>query len=273
MNSVINYEISGFTYYHDFEDLPDKSKLQTHTHDTLELYYFISGNAVFYVEGNAYKLSPGDILIIREGETHFLKLISDEPYERIVLNFSKSFLSLVDSEQSLMDIYSDRPLVKNNLIKSKDLSIDILSVLTKMESPESSDYHRAIKLKILLSYILLDMNDYYRRITPLENQSAEPDLFSKIILYINQNLSSDLCLDFISSKFYISKSYLNRLFKDKTGCTVWQYITVKRLVLSKGLIEDGTKASKACFLAGFNDYSTFFRQYKKYFGASPKDKI
>ena len=34
----------------------------------------------------------------------------------------------------------------------------------------------------------------------------------------------------------------------------------------------GVQPTKACAQAGFNDYSTFYRGYKKHFGYSPMQK-
>ena len=91
-----------------------------------------------------------------------------------------------------------------------------------------------------------------------------------IIEYINKNLFSDMTLDSICSKFFINKSHINRLFKEVTGSTVWEYVILKRLVAAKQLIKDGVKASAAAEMTGFRDYSNFYRAYKAHFGISPK---
>lgn len=269
MNSVVNFEAGSFTYYHKAEDKPDKRALVSHTHDTLELYYFVRGDASFFIEGNDYRLESGDIVIIREGETHLLRLNIGEPYERIVLNFPKSFLSLIDSQGRLSEFYYKRQLGANNLIKSSSLSIDILPLLLKMEKLTGSDYDKLLEIRVILSYILLELNEHHKDCYE-KIFAGSTDTLGKIIQYINENLTENLNIDEICKKFYFSKSYINRIFKERTGSTFWQYIMTKRLILAKGLMDSGVGAVKAAELSGFKDYSTFFRQYKKYFGASPK---
>ena len=51
--------------------------------------------------------------------------------------------------------------------------------------------------------------------------------------------------------------------------SVYQYISKKRLANARLLIEAGATVSDAAINSGFNDYSVFFRMYKKYYGEPP----
>jgi quercetin dioxygenase-like cupin family protein len=60
--------------YKDFEffHLKDKKNLQfeVHFHDFNKIIIFISGNVTYLIEGKAYKLRPGDILLVNSNEIH-----------------------------------------------------------------------------------------------------------------------------------------------------------------------------------------------------------
>ena len=86
-----------------------------------------------------------------------------------------------------------------------------------------------------------------------------------ILQYINENLDGELDIDTLAGRFYISRYYMMRLFKQETGYTLGQYISQKRLLLAKELILSGVPGTQACFDCGFKDYSTFSRAYKKFF--------
>ena len=68
---------------------------------------------------------------------------------------------------------------------------------------------------------------------------------------------------------FISKAQLWRSFKETTGYSPWNYITLKRLIKAKQLIESGEAPTKIFSECGFSDYTTFYRAYKKHFGHSP----
>lgn len=268
MNSKKQFKINNLTYTHILNENPLEANLETHTHEGVELYYFVSGNAVFYIEGNSYKLTSGDVVLIRENESHFLKILSNEPYERVVFNFPQNFLSNIDPEQRLMDIFNNRQLGCDNIIKGSHISIDLMSQFKLMETAEV-DYDKMLAVSVILAQILMLMNMHYHKSVKQDASVNVKDKFSTIIAYVNENIVSDLSIASIAEHFYISPSYLNRCFKEKTGYTVWKYIIVKRLILAQACMKNGKSASQAAQMVGFNDYTAFYKQYKKHFGYPP----
>ncbi len=104
--------------------------------------------------------------------------------------------------------------------------------------------------------------------------SRADDTGTRLIDYVNEHLLSPLSLDDISNAFFLSQAQINRLFKARTGSTVGQYITVKRLLTARDRLRTGSSAAEACYACGYNDYSAFYRAYTKYFGNPPQsDKL
>lgn len=269
MGKTVNFENGGFTFYHRLDDAPGKVGLYPHTHDLTELYYFVRGDASFCIEGSEYAVREGDVFIIRGGESHFLKLLSDKPYERFVLNFPKNFLEALDGEGALMHAFYGRSLGEMNRFCAKELNLDVLSFLTKMERANAGDYNSRLEIRILLGCILLEINRAFEGRGKGADFGGATELAAQIAAYVNGNIASDLSLDVVASRFFVSKSYLNRVFKNKTGYTLWRYVTLKRLLLAKEYILSGTAAARAAEAAGFSDYSAFYRQFVKEFGCPP----
>ena len=67
----------------------------------------------------------------------------------------------------------------------------------------------------------------------------------------------------------VSPSTLTHSFKKDMNISVYRYILKKRLVLAQQKILSGEPAQKAALDCGFNDYSGFYKQYKKTFGIAP----
>lgn len=70
----------------------------------------------------------------------------------------------------------------------------------------------------------------------------------------------------------MSKNHLTAVFKRATGTTVAKYIQYKRMAMVQGWLAAGVPAAEAAAKAGFGDYSSFFRAYKKMFGCAPSDR-
>ena len=204
------------------------------------------------IEGKSYDLKPYDIVLVRHGDIHRLSVDNSKVYERIIVYISPNFMDAYHTDSyDLSYCFHKAELEHSNVLRIPSL--------------EKSSLFRAITRhlkraarKNRLEFI--DTRDYNSKI-------------QDILAFINENLSEDLSIDRLSGKFYISKYYMMRLFKQETGYTLGQYITQKRLLLAKELILSGVPGTQACFDCGFRDYSTFSRAYKKQFQESPRETL
>jgi len=248
---------------HERTQRPSMEERTMHSHDNYEIYYLLSGDADFLVEATRYHLHPGDLLLMRKGEVHMFRLRSAAPYERMHVNFDVSPLLSHLGMSDLLAPFQDRPLGAFNhypatLFSSRSFKGDLERVCNAKKEE---------KLLYLLP-LLAEIKNAFQ--TLRENpSSAAPDRASAIVSYINAHLSEELSLEELSSRFYLSQTHLNRIFRISTGTTVWQYITIKRLYFAKELLEEGKKPTEVAPLCGFKDYTTFFRAYKKRFGTAP----
>jgi len=87
--------------------------------------------------------------------------------------------------------------------------------------------------------------------------------------YIMKNLKNELSLDTIATNFFMSKYYMCHLFRDETGMTIKNYINLQRISRARELLLSGLTPADIPKLCGYNDYSTFYRTFKKFTGYSP----
>lgn len=241
-------------------------------HNRNEVLYFISGRASYLVEGVVYKLVPGSIMIMRSGEMHKIIIEDNQPYERMALHFDAEIMNLIDKSGVLAEPFENRPLGVGNLYTSNDIRIGhIYECLKSIDSSPEDNEMRRIAITSNLFAILYEIKlAFDERVNKKSSNKPVQSLTSEIIAYINANLSSELSLDMLCEKFFISKNHLNRIFKIATGVTVWEYVKLKRLIMARNSILAGSSAISACQSSGFNDYSAFYRAYKERFGVSPK---
>jgi AraC-like DNA-binding protein len=95
----------------------------------------------------------------------------------------------------------------------------------------------------------------------------------EILDYINKHLAEEITIDLLSENFYLNRYYLMHFFKEETGYTIGNYITEKRLLLAKDLVQNGCPVTQACYQSGFKNYSTFSRAFKKAFNTVPKNAL
>ena len=261
-----SYKDKDFSLSHSLDTAPDPAQFRMHTHTTTEIYCFVKGQGIFHIEGNSYPLESGDLLIMKPSESHYIALDCSQPYERIVLNFNTEYLQQIDPEGQLLTPILNRKSGKHNLYKGYEFRAG--NCFHYFESMESPIGNQRINILSALFPLLNELYGIYSSRTEDPEEGVDP-LPHRIIRYINKNLSSPIRLETICQKFYISKSQLCRMFKSTTGTTVWQYITIKRLVKAQQLLHAGESATHIYAQCGFSDYSSFYRAYNKHYGYPP----
>ena len=244
-----------------------------HYHDFNKIVIFIRGDVTYCVEGKSYELSPYDLILVNRGDVHRPIVHSRRTYERIIVYISPYFLdSYKQTDYDLGFCFMKSRLEKSNVMRIPSLKKSKLyQVCRELEASFSdTDYAGRLYQNILFLEFLIHLNRAAVHNTLDFPATADAnDKILSVLAYLNEHLTDDITIDFLSDRFYTSKYYLMHSFKAETGYTIGSYLTAKRLLHAKGLIHNGMSVTQACFECGFKNYSTFSRAYKKNFGVSP----
>ena len=268
-NHLQEFTFNNIHVRHAIDCKPDDSTYEMHIHTSCEIFYFVSGRVEYLVEGSEYPLERGSVMIMRPAEAHRPKILADKLYERYTINFPLSAADSIDPERIFMKPFLDRPLGTGNLYLSSEFDGISIEKCFKQICSCNDKYTAAIKIQLFLMSIL----DAIRTAHISRNGSecpVEQTRAMHILKYINEHLYEKISVSMLAEHFYISTSQFNRIFRNATGSSPWEYITLKRLTAAKEKISNGTHITKACEECGFDDYSVFYRAYVKYFGRSPK---
>ena len=74
----------------------------------------------------------------------------------------------------------------------------------------------------------------------------------------------------LSRRFFISERSISSLFRKELGTTFSKFLSRRRLIAAKLLIEEGNTLEVVAEKAGFPDYSTFYRAFQKEYGVNPR---
>ncbi|RAU94196.1 response regulator transcription factor [Paenibacillus sp. YN15] len=90
--------------------------------------------------------------------------------------------------------------------------------------------------------------------------------------YIHEHYAEDLTLDDLAGQLFISKNYLNQLFKKVTGETFMNYVIRVRLEKAKALLLEGNLLIyEVAERVGYQNVPYFSTLFKKYCGMNPSD--
>lgn len=266
-----------FRLFHIKDTLP--CTYHSHYHDFLKIVVVLEGNVTYTIEGRAYPLLPGNLVLVDRGQIHCPRVDASVPYERLVLYLSPDFLEQYkDGSSSLDHCFSNASYRHSNVLGLKDGTrhplISLLKRLERAENRKEEEFAGSLYCRLLCLEFLVELNRALTDANALYlSNGALNYRVSGLISYINGHLFEDLSIGTLSALSCISPYHMMRIFKEETGYTLGNYIKEKRLLKARSLLAEGTGATKACYLSGFNNYSAFLRAYKKQFHELPRERL
>lgn len=251
----------------------DEKPLDMHIHDCYEIYYSISGGKQFLIDNRFYTIEPGDIFFINQYESHHLTQIDARIHERIVISIHPDYLSSISSAiTDLGHCFTHRDTeYPHKFHLDPDLGTRFIYLIHKIAAAEG--FGTDLTERSALTELMIFLNKFFnesRFLTCNQAVTTNHAQVDDILSYINQHISEDLTLEKLSEYFYLSSSYLCRIFKSTTGTTINKYITARRITIAKSLLNEGCSVTETYEKCGFNDYSNFLKAFTKAVGISPK---
>lgn len=248
------------------------AQMQLHSHVFYELLYCCSsGGADYLVGSERYRMQRGDIIFVPPGISH-RPLLPDNmssPYERYVLWLSPEF---IEHYAGLYPYTFSKNLSRVGMLRTAGTKWEQLGELFRrgvQEAEHRADGWEAVVIgntMILLTEIKRATNERSVRTMKTEN----PELLDQITAFIEENYSRRFTIGDLAARLYVSSSTISHLFKEKMGVSVYRYVTQRRLIAAKPLIEAGEPLEEVCLRVGFADYSGFYRAFKQEYGISPQ---
>ena len=243
------------------------STFNFHAHDKYEIYYFKGGEIQYYIEDADYTMVAGDLLIIPPGQMHRVVTLDEAaPYERFVMSLSVPYCRRLLQRVPEHFVFHEMGSCQLPLGESRPLFEKMMISLLELPSDQAGLLQR----DALVTVLLLELAQMIER--GQVNQQSDHRM-SEIIRYINANFTRDLTLEEIADRFFISKYYLLRRFKELTNSTVHAYILTKRILLAKALLQEGVSPADVGEQCGFASYTGFFRAFVSQTGVSPTTYI
>ena len=246
--------------------------MHLHSHVFYELIYCCNTCGAEYLVGSErYRLQQGDIVFIPPGISHrpLLPENMTQPYKRYVLWLSQAFI------ENFAQLFP-YPFIENQstlgLLRTGETSPAPLGDLFKIGVIESENQADGWEAAIIGN--TLTLLSHLKRATDGHNlyqpKAEKPQLLDKLTAYVEENYTTQITLANTASKFYISESTISHLCKEKLGVSFYQYVTQRRLIAAKNLIEKAVPLEGVALQTGFGDYSGFYRAFRQAYGITPR---
>ncbi|MCZ0717263.1 helix-turn-helix transcriptional regulator [Aerococcus kribbianus] len=192
----------------------------------------------------------------------YLLSISNHYLEAIAENF----IALPE----LNHIFDD-PHILHYSYNSWQHLLEIIEQIDQRLSVNISDLERKI-IFALTSQLFLELFDMLVHFNSEQlNLDEREQLAYQIKAFVENNFVSDLTLSQVAEQFQVSNSTVNRLFHSYFDKTFYRFLLEKRLQVAHHYLAHGESVTDSWQQAGFNDYSNFYRAFKRYFNYRPHE--
>lgn len=246
-----------------------------HWHTAVEIIMPLDNIFTVNINQNEYNLNVDDILIIPSTCLH--ELIAPESGCRLIYLFDFSILSKLQGFSSIAPTLMEPVLITSQNAANIHESVYNLLLEIRDEYFSTNDFRELAIYSHLLTLLMhigrnrndSTMNESHARTYKQHENIA---ILNSILDYIDNNYSERIALDMIADTAGFSKYHFNRLFKQYTGTTFYNYLCNKRIQVAMDLLaKQYYSITEIALHTGFESIATFNRTFKKFKNCTPSD--
>ena len=250
-----------------------RERIEYHYHTFHKIIILLAGKAGYAIEGERYDLSPGDFVLVGRGSIHRPEVAEDDFYERMILYIDPAYLtSLSTGDCDLEGCFRQAQTAFRYVYRDEGSSRVRQLFETLARTVREGGYGAALLARAQFLELMVEVNRVCLGGHQVQATAGDSKVVA-LLQYLNLHLTEELSIDQLAERFYISKYHMMRRFRQETGYSIHGYLTEKRLLLAQRLLAQGVSPSEAGEQAGYQDYSTFSRAYKKHFGRGPSADV
>ncbi|MDH3710064.1 MAG: AraC family transcriptional regulator [Cyclobacteriaceae bacterium] len=243
-----------------------------HFHPEVELVYVNGGSGKRHIGNHLSYFHNGELILIGSNLPHygFTDRLSGNRSETIV-QMKEDFLGErffeIPEMSGVLNLFERAKMGLSFQGKTKS------KVGAKIEKLQQYDnYDRLLKFLTILKalagseeYQILNAQGY-----ALEVNMQDNDKLNLIYDYVRTHFTKVITLEQIADVVSMTQPAFCRYFKKVSGKTFTRFVNEYRLVhASKLLAEQPSSITDICYQSGFNNFSHFNKQFKKFSGKSP----
>ncbi len=246
---------------------------EEHLHSYFEIYYLLSGERYYFVEDQIYHVHSGSLVLIPPHVVHRTTNVRPQSHERILIHFGPEYLETripaLKSYPLLDPFYRGNKIIRLNANEQRTIE----GILDKaLAEAKQQRQHYELYQALLLSELLLNIGRI--ELSPENNSVGELSPMHirvhNVIRFVREHHEESLRLSALAERFFVSPSYLSRVFRQVTGLTLVQYINNVRIRQAMELLsKSNLSVSEVAEAVGYETQTHFSRIFKRFMGMTP----
>jgi len=245
-------------------------------HNFWEFLYVDKGQVQVMADERKYILKQGEIIFHKPNEWHTVYADGKVAPNLVVVAFNCLSDAMKHLENKVITLDNHLKLHLGSIVKEakEAYSSDISDPsLNKYERRDNGKFASEQLIKLYLELVLIELirNEsnlkIVTRTSPDIREYVQEEKVNIIINFLKDNIHKSLSLDDISRQTLLSKSSLQKLFKENMDVSIMEYFKLLKIKEAKVLIrEDNHNFTEISTLLGYNSIHYFSRTFKNVTG-------
>jgi AraC-like DNA-binding protein len=249
-----------------------------HSHDFIEMIIVQSGKGVHLTKNTRHPVSMGDVIVIPKGARHGYDCVENLKIVNVIFDNALLQNALSDLMQlpGYHTLFSaarsprrERQPVKYEIsaLAPDEIShLEKIALRIKAELAKKNPGYKALCAALLTETVVFMSRKEFKQDTFVEKSGID-----RVFAFIEQNHSKKIKLETLVKINGYSMRTFYRAFVKASGQSPFEYLINVRLLHAKQfLLNPSMNISEIAERTGFTDSAYFSRQFKKFFGISPK---
>ena len=274
--TVLNQDITINNIYtvHYFE-FSKNYVFEGESHPFWEFVYVDKGEVDAVRDGEVIHLSKGQIIFHKPNEFHTLMADGKSAPNILIVSFDCDCKAMEFFEYKVAHIGDKERRLMATIIAESETAFS-----TPLDDPWTIHLERNDNtavgceqfIKISLEWLLLTLlrngsEKHSSAPVSLIKENSQNEVFNKIVKYMEDNLDKQLMLSEICRDNLVGRSYLQKLFREKTGGGAIDYFNRLKINAAKRMIRESSgNFTEISFKLGYNSIHYFSRQFKSMTG-------
>ncbi|MCL2030035.1 MAG: AraC family transcriptional regulator [Oscillospiraceae bacterium] len=246
-----------------------------HFHPEYEIYYLLDGARYYFIENKTYPINKGSLVLVDAMQIHRTSASGKAAHDRFLIELAEEPFSSCLSEFCGLKpggFFAEHAGVWTLDADGQRTVEGLLGAIADECRGQKAYHQNLVMMKIAELLLFVARLKAGGRAGPGASLSRTTKHIQVhgVTEYISEHYNQSLSLDEICRRFYVSKSYLCRIFKEVTGFTVYEYIHMRRVKHAQELLENSdVSVAQIAALLGYGTVTHFERMFRKYTETTP----
>lgn len=270
-----------------------------HFHESYEVYFLLEGNRYYFIDSDTYLVQEGMTVLVGRNQIHKTSMAGENSYHnRILLQLDAPVWDSQLKKCGLPPL-EELFICCEHVVKCRrEDFVKIAGLLDEIKREmreKRACFEAVVRMKIVEVLVLIYRNRREEMLVSFKEQREQKGQKNKAVIsmpesavrqygsaaarhkkvhevaeYLQKHCETRESLEEIGRRFFVSKSYLSRIFREVTGFSVNEYQTLARMRRAQELLtQTNIPITEVAEVAGFESITYFERVFKKYTDKRP----